>query len=273
MFSTLNENGGIISCITTNIKMLIDNCIFFSCLINSKNGGAIYFYCISNSDIIIEKCCSNYCHTGLNVNNINEGGQFAYILSKGLNFFLLNSITNITNNLINRRSPITLQNGNQYINSINISNTNLWGVPGITFYSCLTNNMTFSTFNKLNSTGYGSIYTFIGNYLLNNNNIVNNKCSSIIFPNEYSNFFLKFSIIQNNIGIFCYLKNSNIEIFNCWINHLYELGINISINNILTNTFNFNYFSTIYCLNFQNYSLQKKFKFKLLLLFQFFFFN
>jgi len=162
-----------------SIKLEIDFCVFDNCNSGTDNGGAILFTSSSSGSILITKVCGYGCCSK------NGFGQFGYMNVKP-------SYSNSASLLsVSRSSPlhntgyhsaICFYDGNQVINSINVSycSPNYWSAIGFGYSknSVFSYSHVFSTY----TTGYLCvIYSYGGSFNTNNVNFVNNSQDSTLY--------------------------------------------------------------------------------------------
>ena len=280
MFSTNYSSILYISNIT-GIKLLIEYCTFHTCQSNNFNfGGAIFFQsdsCILNINCV-NNCSSQY--------NIQSYGQFAYIKSLNLNFFLTLSIQNCFLNYLNSLTfeSYRLNGGNQISKYINSSFNFNYRYSGFRHTHSNNSTVIFSLISHnrvLNSNCFE--FTSCNNSKISFTNIINNTSPlghSIILSSVSTMIVEKCILINNFNQLFSTWGGGIMNVYNCWIQHNLNF---ISTTNIylystfsLTNTFKFSFFFTLNCnpsLIYSNLKFKKIYQILILnLSFLFFFF-
>ena len=171
-----NSYGGAICFFTNqNSHLLVEHSLFHKCTSVYHYGGAIYAY--QGGSIVINKCCSSYCH----VDDVVSDGQFAYLFvstaDEIFNYMLDSSIINSHSLIESSSDTIEFSGSNITVKLLNMSNNECDFYP--------TFSMSLGT-----SSGCG-----ICDYSLLYNNTANN------------------CVISSFHGRVCYIENSNIIIF------------------------------------------------------------
>ena len=138
-FSTngnINDDGGVIHYKDAVVRAVIEESIFNNCsVVNSKNGGCIYFLC-SLGGIVLNKVCARDCWGIATSSSYVSEGQFLYSqTSQNLpNSIFLSTVSFCSPIFTNcRRSSLFLNSGVQNLTSLNSSFNN------VQYYSCLYN--------------------------------------------------------------------------------------------------------------------------------------
>ena len=251
-FSFLNLQSGSGSAIffnSINFKILIEGCIFQSCISQLK-GGAISAFGNNMGSIIINKNCAFQCQTGQT--QYFEGGQFSYIetSSEEKNWFLFNSIYFCSINSNNRNAAIHIQSGNQILTNSNFSKNFNYRYPGFFIINHQNLNIKFNTLSHCISTYRIGIRFENGNGILENCNFLNNSINDAGLIRQFSGeTIIQFCYFKQNQGLLFTVESGNLFISFCNFQHpLDSIGIEI-----INCSFNFsqfpylNHFSTIFC--------------------------
>ena len=261
-FFNIFSNRAIYLTTSESFKIVIENSLFSKCNHNFGSGGAIYLVC-SNGEIIINKVCVYSCTVGSTYNY----GYFIHSESGNLlkHQFLLNSITSckIESPSTDQSSMYSLRNGLIIQKNNNISNCKSRSYTFSLIWSSPLSNYSFINLINLIASSNVIIESqrvlFFGNYF----NIINHTQGTVnghVFSHYYShyskfNYFLIInSTISNSYNLFYFVDCQPFQLFNCWIN----IGSysNVIVNSPISsniNTFQFNYFSTIFCDTFEYY--------------------
>ena len=242
----LGSGGGI--CIYNfNTELLIENSFFFKCE-SMYNGGGIYFNCNLTGSIVLDKTCSLLC-------KCQDFGQFLYSYTNNekINTLNLISITLCSENFIIGSSSLYLNQGDQFIRSLNSTFNKAKEQSGIHSINSKTLSIAFSTFLNDTSSIKSCIYIFKS--LIMNEfqycNIIQNECpitSSIFLQSDSDNTVIKDSIFQDNSKTLFFRRNGLMNIINCWIEgHLVILGVILTEQKQKTNTLLFTHYSSYLC--------------------------
>ena len=247
------------------IKLLIENCIFFACNSTSHSsgysGGAICLIS-SKGDFILNKICATSCKAP-SISGTNTHGQFTHISSGSLYkiYILLSTIYNNCPSyyLNNECSQTSIIYGNHLINHLNTSKTNIYKSSGIVIFSANSLNLSFSNFFECTTRDGIIIYLYGANErIINNCNIISNISPSFgIIYNQQGTTIVDHCIFKNNSN-FLISNSATITVQNSFISHGLNTGFNIGTNLlILTESFNINFFNTFLC---ENNNLKTKIK-------------
>ena len=251
--------GGVIYCWESNFEMNLKHCVFYniSC---GMSGGAIFFYCLSSplSQININFTCAFECKC---VNNQNGCFGYLAIKEKSMNLSFI-SISQCSKDGIGR-TPLFIYQGYMNLNSINSSNNKCQADSGICIYYPKKLELNFSTFsNNIVHSDNSCIYLLGGsnsnefNYI----NIIKNNSpfgKSIVYLTSNTNININNSVFYNNQNMLLFGENGcSINLYNCIIQHLAQLGNGNYIsnnlfftNNITINTLQLFHFGTHNCQN------------------------
>ena len=272
-FNSLSSNsGGAIYLKSISTYLLIENTVFINCT-TSGYGAAIYIDLNINSGIIFNKICGYY-------NYVTQSADSSFSFSRLSNgkheIYYLTDFNCGPSFLIYGDHSILTYGGDQKIENIN-SSFNFGN--RITYLTTATANSFISKYcNIYNNSVYnhGCLYLLSNSGILNDYNLIQNNSpleSAIIRSNGL--FTLNNFIFINNYNL---LLTGSIILSNSFIIHSPSLISNnfmtfLTVNYLLTNTYQLSLFSTIYCKNiFNNYSLNnyKFINFYFLILFLFF---
>ena len=257
-----SKSGSIIFCYNSNSFLNINECIFYNCGC-SGYGGAIFFYgSESNLGSIINKICAYNCFTNL-------FGQFCYISVKDntnyKNNFNFSSILKCNNNISFGYQSIRLRNGDQEINSINLTFNECLQTSGILFEASNKLIFQYSTIfnNSVKNSHILHFETYASINIISNCNIINNfSPSKGVCYCIGNNYYFQYCYFNNNFNqIFfvfsytVYLENSIIIHF---LNPIFSGSGNSittfsnSIFNINTNIpkISLNHLNTFFCLTY-----------------------
>ena len=249
-------NRAIFLSTSDSIKIVIEESLFSNCNHNLGNGGAIYFSCL-NSEIVLNKICGYSC-------TIGSGLQYGYFIHSETGTSLkheyyYNSITSckIETPSHEQSAIYSLKNGLIIQKNTNCSNCKTRSYTFLLIWSSPLSNYSF--INIFNTNSYYARLIEYQNVIFegNNFNIINHTQLTINQP-VFLHYNSGYSIFKNFIILNCTLSDSYnlfynqscdpFQLFNCYIN----IG---SFSNVITNlvfktntnTFNYNYFSTIFC--------------------------
>ena len=251
----LNFNNRAIYLTNSNIKLYIEKSTFHKC-ITSSSGSAIYFSC-SNGEIVLINSCCNQCYS----TSSSSYGFFLYSQTKsdGINFILTSSISNciVPSPGSDSGCCFFLSNGNQSLNSLNISDIFVNRYSGYILTSSYRSNSLFLTVINTKTDISSCLEYQNSNYNISFSNIINytQNSNSLYYEGIFRSFSANVNFINNIIINFIsfnlfYSSSSSYKFFinNCY----YNKGIISNQNelnnyNNLTNTFNLKHFSTYYC--------------------------
>ena len=264
--NNFNGNGGIIYVSQIVCNLIILESTFYSCISNGE-GGAIYWISETNSNSILKKICSNSCITTSGFHH-----QFSYNrVPNNINYensMTLGSLTNSSND--NSYRIIMLRYGNVTYSSTNCSNNNLYHTIVRFTYS----NHVFGNYNTL----FNNKVILSLNFYISWSNIVENSFIYSNFVNlsspteaiilmDYSSLIFSDCLFINNRDIlFWKYGTGSILVKNCIINHLTntltsnEVTLQNNSLNLLTSTYLIHFYSTYYCINFNNFLMTLQFR-------------
>ena len=254
----IQGNGGVLYALNIKMNISIYNSNFYQCYANG-NGGAIYFNCNSLSYFDFKQICSSIC-----LITSSKTGFFINLISTNLDNLLFNYSTinkcapNST--YLNIEQSMVFIIGNMNLNYCNSSNNYAKRESTMAF---IISNGIFNFNNFFNNSAAFISISFNGilNYL-NNSNII--QCNS---PNNYgilhsgsgnpSDNTINNCIFYNNQNTLFYRLGGTLRVYNCYINHSYNIygGSIITSNNYLILTSSY-LILTFQCLN-KIYSTQK----------------
>ena len=259
-YLSANHGGAIYFNQNSIIDLLIENCIFFACNSTSNtvsySGGAL---CLISTlgNFILNKICSTSCKTP-SISGTNTHGQFALIETSSTNKIYIFFSTIYENcpryYSSNECSQTAIWYGNQIINNLNTSKSELYATPGIQIYLSNSLNMSFSTFSECISRWGIILYFYLGNqrYVYNCNIISNISPSFGVIYNQNANTIIDNCIFKNN-SKYLVSNSGTIIIKNSYISHDSNTGFNLGTNNLyITETFLLLHFKTFLCNNIIN---------------------
>ena len=212
---------------------------FYQCWA-SVDGGAIYTSGILN--IFLNKICGIYCKSA------NHLYSYLGILNDQNIFLNLISISQCFNNTIGYVS-LCLYQGNQNITNTNSSfNKNIY-ISGVYYVNPINMNSNFCTFFNNTVKDNRCIQLYGNKGYISKFNIINNNSPSLgVVYVGAGNYYLNESIFYNNqINLFYSNSGSSLTLYNCIINQIFNTYgiINLNfINNISTNSYKINFFTT-----------------------------
>ena len=213
-----NSNGGALYCSSSNLNILIEECIFESCILTSGYGGAFYISITTNGKFIINKVCGTLCMSPSYI-------PFGYIN------YPTNSIINTTYLSISKSISsssthlFVIENSKINQKGFNTSFNDLYTVSGFTFNNPSLSNISYSTISNNKEIGYLTIYFHGGSgpVYFSYTNIINNfhlnlggQYSQILWNHitftsfDYCNFYL--NTIKNLFNIY----SGTVQVSNSW---------------------------------------------------------
>ena len=248
----ITGNGGAILIDNAPCNLNLENTNFFECKCTEK-GGAIYFE--NGQNMKMDKVCAILC-----MSQFGQFGSFEFLTNSDSIFSFL-TVTKCADNF-DFGSPIYSRNGNLKFQNLNSSHNYCSGYSIMSFDYIKSFLIQFSNFYGNQDVGeYGSFYSFEGenSQVFEYSNIISNKGNILLYFNlRGSNFYLRYLIIQYNMGTYLFQQKSylyHLYILGCVIIHSGSLtsgtfiSLSPSFQNIYTNTYSLVHYQTQFEIN------------------------
>jgi len=243
-FNLFHSNGAAVYYANCEIKLLIEDSIFFNCT-TTGSGGAIYFS-TTLGHIALFKICGYRCGGPF------DHGQFAIVysnisLSTNVN---LTSFSYCSYFFSKQYSPLMLQRCSPLVSSINSSYNSLEYHCGLCFYQSYSKICFSTVFSNFAEKG-SCIRIFSGSSHILCTNIVNNSFNGFSFYVIYqeSNAFTNITNCNfiDNVP-YLFRANNTMIIRECWIQSNYIVSGSCSMSNInQIQTFKLSHLHTFMC--------------------------
>jgi len=209
--SSFSQDGGVIYITSTALSVIIDECVFISCMVgSSKRGGAI-FVSYTKAQISLSRVCSSFCSA--------DEGHFGYMLGSTLSINLLTMSKCSTEQkglyCFHASSPQIV--ATQFNSSFNKAER----VSGFGYYSITSVQSSFNT--VFNNTEDGMCLWINGNPTISFSrfNIVNNRGPSSfgVFRVYSGTGDILNSVIINNYKIMFVVVSGSLNVVDSYVLH------------------------------------------------------